>query len=113
MFKTAIVKDREVYITVIKAKLIRYTPLEMVAIFCLAKLYLKNGIGSVYVMRQFGHCNENDYIIYMHELTRAANIKYRYLQNDNSCPQWDSNSRPLNVVYSVFLNIQYGCHFAA
>ena len=59
-------------------------PLETAAIFFLANLYLKQGIGSVYVMVDF---------VFMGLLdlweAQTKNDKMK-----NSCPQWDSSPGP-------------------
>ena len=87
-----------------KADMNRDIPLETAAIFFLAKLFLKQGISSEYVMV---------YFIYMGLLdlrgARTENNKTK-----NACPQWVSNPGPsaseaksLSVVLLVEISIEY------
>ena len=63
-------------ILLLKADMKSFIPLETVAIFYLANLFLKQGISSEYVMVDF----------ILHGLTRAAMSENRELQNEKFLP---------------------------
>ena len=86
----------------VKADMNSYIPLETAAIYFLAKLFLKHGISSEYVMVDFICMGLRDLFG-----TRTENYKM-----NNSCPQWDSNpglsayeANALSVELSELINI--------